>query len=256
MRFFRLPAIYLVPAVALWVGVASLESWARESEIAFADAEIFFELNNTDGDLGLHSAIDGEPWKRLKIEAPNDRKLLDIRVRHKLRRQGLTQLEFESAEPDFEELPSKKFFRRFPEGEYTIEGKTIEGDKMESTAILTHLLPAPPENITVNGFEVPEDCEQGPVPLVSGPVTIAWDAVTESHPELGRTGEPIEVVLYQVVVEQMERELSFNIELSPDMAEVVLPETFADLGGEYKLEILVREESGNQTAIETCFEIE
>ena len=59
-----------------------------EDEIEFDVAEIFFELNNTDGDLGIHSLIDGEPWKRLKIEDPNERRMLGVGVRGRLRRQG------------------------------------------------------------------------------------------------------------------------------------------------------------------------
>jgi hypothetical protein len=34
-----------------------------------------------------------------------------------------------------------------------------------------------------------------------------------------------------------------------------LPEDFTDLGNKFKLEILVKEESGNQTAVENCFVI-
>ena len=37
-------------------------------EIPFEEADIFFELNNTDGDLGIHALIDGEAWKKLEIE--------------------------------------------------------------------------------------------------------------------------------------------------------------------------------------------
>jgi hypothetical protein len=40
------------------------------------------------------------------------------------------------------------------------------------------------------------------------------------------------------------------------VTEIIVPETFTDYGGEFKLEILVKEESGNKTATETCFDIE
>jgi len=36
-------------------------------EIPFDEAIIYFELNNTDGDLGIHALIDGEPWKTSTI---------------------------------------------------------------------------------------------------------------------------------------------------------------------------------------------
>ena len=86
-----------------------------EEEIPFDVAQVFFELNNTDGDLGIHALIDGEPWKHVIIEDPRERRILGIGLRGRLRRQGLTELFFESAEPPFDELPPAVFFKRFPE---------------------------------------------------------------------------------------------------------------------------------------------
>jgi hypothetical protein len=73
---------------------------------------------------------------------------------------------------------------------------------------------------------------------------------------LGRTGEPIEVVYYQVVLDQLDLGLTFTTELPPETTEIVIPENFSDYGGAFKLEILVKEESGNKTATETCFTVE
>ena len=249
---------FIVLVVMLFIAGLAYDSWAYDDDdaIPFDEAEVFFELNNTDGDLGIHSSIDGEPWKRLEIEGPRGRKMLNIFVQGRLRRQGLTQLFFESAEPTFDELNPKKFFRRFPEGEYEVEGVTLDHREMESTTMVTHLLPAPPEGIIVNDQEIPGECDDAPVNVGSGPVTIGWDPVGFSHPELGRINEPIEIVQYQVVVENEDTGLIFSVELPPDVTEVDLPAKFTESGGEFKLEILVREESHNQTATETCFEVE
>lgn len=255
---FPLFLVFLfVPTLAFGKVMGATAACAEGEELPFNVAEIYFELNNTDGDLGIHSLIDGEPWKRLEIEGPREHRILNIFVQGRLRKQGLTELFFESAEPSFDELPPRRFFRRFPAGEYEIGGTTLDGEEMESTAILTHLLPAPPDGVMVNGVAVPEDCDEGPVPEVSDEdgVVISWDAVTESHPELGITNEPITVVRYQVVVEQEEFGAKITMDLPPTALEVELPEVLTELGGEFKLEILVREESGNQTAMETCFEI-
>lgn len=258
MRHLRLLAIYLVPIIAIVAGATPHAGWANDGgeEIQFGDADVFLELNNTDGDLGFHSSIDGDAWKYLSIEDPRDRKILHISTGGKLRRHGLTQLDFESAEPSFDDLNPRVFFRRFPEGEYEIEGRTIDGQEMESTAMLTHLLPGPPENIAVNGVELPDGCDEPPVLDDSGSLVITWDEVTESHPELGRTGEPVEVVYYQVVLEQIDLGLAFTADLPPEATEIIVPETFSDYGGAFKLEILVKEGSGNKTATETCFAIE
>ena len=251
-----LPFFIVAMAALIFAVAAPVVSAEDEMEIPFADAEIFFELNNTDGDLGIHALIDGEPWKRLEIEDPNGREMLDIRVRGRLKKQGLTEIFFESAEPTFDELPPRKFFRRFPAGIYEIEGETLYGVEMESETELTHLLPAPPDNIKISGVAAAEDCDAVPLPVVSAPVTISWDPVTLSHPDLGITNEPIEIVQYQVVVEQLDLGLTLSVELPPTTTEVVIPEVFTDLGNEIKFEILVREDSGNQTAVESCFVLE
>jgi hypothetical protein len=224
-----------------------------DDEIPFAVANIFFELNHTDGDLGIHALIDGEPWKELGIEGPYEREMLSIRVKSRLRRQGLTEIFFESAEPSFDELRPRRFFRRFPEGEYEVEGETLEGDELESVAMVTHLMPAPPEP-TVNGIPAAEDCDAA-LPVVSDPVIIEWAPVTQSHPEIGRTGEPIEVVNYEIVVEIDETPFRSSTILPPDVMSFRVPSEILTLSDEVKFEVLVREASGNQTAVESCFEL-
>lgn len=257
-KHLRSWSILTIAAAALLL--AAPGAWAderEEDEIPFSVANVFFELNDTDGDLGIHALIDGEAWRELEIESPDERQLLDIKVRSRLRRQGLTELFFESAEPTFDELPPEVFFRRFPEGEYEVEGVTLDGLEMESIAVVTHLMPAPPEDFEINGEALPEDCDEGPVPAVSEPFTVSWAEVTMSHPDLGRTNEPIEVDRYQLVIEREEpEELKFTLDLPPDVIEVTLPGGLTNSGEEIKIEILVREESGNQTALESCFEVD
>jgi hypothetical protein len=50
--------------------------------------------------------------------------------------------------------------------------------------------------------------------------------------------------------------LKFSIDLPPDVTDVTLPAGLTHAGEEIKVEVLVREASGNQTAVETCFEVE
>jgi hypothetical protein len=240
------------------VGTAVPNCWANdEDELEFDEAHLFFELNNTDGDLGIHALVDGDAWKYLEIEDPRDRKMLNIIVRGRLRKQGLTELFFESAEPPFDELSPRRFFRRFPEGEYDIEGITIEGEERESEVWLSHVMPAPPVP-SVNGMPAAVDCD-AVLPVVSAgePVIIAWDPVTESHPTIGKSG-PIDVVNYEVVVEIDETPWKTSNILPPDATSFEVPQEILALGleeGEIKFEVLVREASYNQTAVESCFEI-
>ncbi len=231
----------------------------EDEELSFEEAFIFFELNNTDGDLGIHAKIDGDAWKRLKIKCENGkkRKLLDIKAKSSLRKQGLTEIFFESAEPTFDELTPEEFFERFPEGDCEIEGVTIEGEEIESETEITHLMPAP-AMVSVNGTLFTTDCDEDPLPLVDGDdgVVITWDSVTLSHPDLGITGEPIDVVNYQVVVEIDETLFNVSAILPPDATSFVVPEEILALSDEIKFEVLVREASYNQTAVESCFELE
>jgi len=238
-----------------------------DDEIPFDEAHVFFELNNTDGDLGIHALIDGEPWKRLRIEDPAEKRILNVSVRSRLRRQGLTEFFFESAEPTFDELPPPIFFARFPEGTYEIEGITLDGDEMESETEITHAMPAPP-NPTVNGEPVALQCDDEEpgydAPTVSGDVVIAWDPVTRTHPTLGypQDAEGISIHNYQVVVEA-EFEVDgeefasiFSVTLPPGVTEMTIPDEFLEQSDTFKYEVLAREESWNQTATESCFELE
>ena len=124
-----IPKFTVLSSAVLALALASPTSgvWAEDDGIPFSEAHLFFELNNTDGDLGIHALIDGDAWKKLEIEDPRERKMLDVRVSGRLQKQGLTEIFFESAEPTFDELSPQKFFRRFKEGIYEIEGKTLEG---------------------------------------------------------------------------------------------------------------------------------
>ena len=236
-----------------------------DDEIPFDEAEIFFELNDTDGDLGIHALIDGDPWKRLTIEDTRGRKMLNIYVRGRLRRQGLTEIFFESAEPTFDELSPDKFFHRFPEGTYEIEGKTLDGLELESETEITHAMPAPPAAM-VNGIPMAEQCddeEPGYDALnVEGPVVISWAAVTTTHPELGHPqgSTDISIYNYEVVVEAELEDADgeefvsvFSVLLPPNVTSMTVPAEFLSQSDEFKFEVLAREESFNQTAVESCF---
>ena len=215
----------------------------------FAVAELFVELNDTDGDLGLHAAIDGGTWTSLEVQGPCNRELLSIFSQSRLRAQGLTQLAFESQEPSFDELSPEAFFRRFPEGVYEIEASAQGGGTFLSRVRVSHVLAAPPE-ATVNGQPAAESCDAADLPEVLDPVIIDWDPVTESHPEIGNPG-PITISRYQFFVDQGNTKLS--VDLLPEVTEFEVPRSITAAGGVFKFEIIARTATGNNTAIESCF---
>jgi hypothetical protein len=224
---------------------------AEQASQPFSVAELFFELNDTDGDLGIHASIDGGTWTSLEVEGPHDRPLLAILSKGRLRSQRLTQLAFESAEPNFEELDPAAFFRRFPEGMYEIEAIAQAGGTFASRVRLSHVLAAAPE-ATVSGQTAAESCDAAPLPEGVEPVVIEWDPVTSSHPEIGKAG-PVRISRYQFFVERGDAKLS--VDLPPTATEFEIPASITAAGGVFKFEIIARTSTGNNTAIESCFRV-
>lgn len=254
-RHARRWSVLPVAVAGLAISASSSTAWADDEELPFAVGKIFFQLNDTDGDLGIHGKIDGDAWKKLVIEDPRERKMLGINLSGRLRRQGLTEISFESAEPTFDVLAPSTFFRRFPEGEYEIEGKTLAGDELESEVMVTHVIPAPPENLQVAGMDVPEDCGDTAAPTIFDPVVISWDEVTESHPEIGEPG-PVEIVRYELAVEREEPAgLSITFDLPPEVTEIQIPSEIVSADDEFKFQVLATDVGGNETSSESCFVI-
>ncbi len=100
--------------------------------------------------------------------------------------------------------------------------------------------------------------------MTSAPVTISWPAVTMSHPDSNGGGAgvqpPVLVVIhnYELVVEVLDAAFPSKLDIivSSGDTSITIPEEFVSLGNEFKYEVLVREASYNQTAIESCFRLE
>ena len=269
-------------ALAIAMSAPTLAIADDDDELEFDEAFLFFELNDTDGDLGIHGKVDGDEWKRIAIEGPGDRKLLDIKAKSGIRRQGLTELFFESAEPTFDDLDPEVFFNRFPEGEYEWEGVTLGGEEIEGEVFLSHVIPAAPVVTAVGemtenpGFEYNE--EEGELEKVCWEVEdadegvlIDWDPVTQSHFDkwsngadplpneadktpLGVSGDP-EVVYYEFVAEIDDTEYKSTALIPANLTEWTISAEFIEMAEglevdgepveEIKFEIIVRVESGD-----------
>lgn len=267
----------LYPKLTIFIVAAAMSTstlvFANEEEGELEEAELFFELNDSDGDLGIHGFADGDEWKELEIEGPGDREMMEIDIKSSLKRQGVTELFFESAEPCFpddceegdEGLDPRIFFERFPQGWYEIEVETLDGEELENSVYLSHKIPAAPEVATIGGTEYDdEECTVVPGPI--GDVEIVWDEVTHTHEDLGRRRDrPLgrnEVIYYEFVVEVDEEPWNSKTIIPPAEGEVsmTIPQAFFVLAPaeEYKFEILVRVDNGkgnpgNKSAVEDCF---
>ncbi len=240
--FWRKRSIFLVAAIALILASTAPEVWARRyaEEIPFSKAKIIIEFNSTANDIGVQVLLDGEPWQLVSIESPDGGIILNIRSFGSLRKQGLTELFFESSEPSLDEVPLNEFLARFPEGVYEFEGRTIEGQVIEGEATFTHIIPSGPEIVSPQENEVVDPNN----------VIITWNEVTTTI-----TGSSqIEIVGYQVIVEQVDPLRVLSIDLPATATSVKIPpEFFVQQNSLHKFEVLAIAAGGNQTITEGFF---
>ena len=256
--------ILLVPMIALILGISAPVVWADDDdddELEFEETWFNIEFNFSDQDLGVRGFVDGEPWKEVEIEDPNERTIAKIRAKKSMRKQGFAELFFESGEPTLEEVSIKQFLNRFPEGTYEFEGETIEGDDIEGEAEFTHVIPCGPGGLSADGTNTSDD-----------PIIISWEAVTQvvdlENSEFDAVlcidpedPEDLEIVGYRVEVEweevlnestEDEEEIKhrFGIDLNSNQNSVTVPLEFIPPGQDYQFEVLAVEASGNQTITE------
>lgn len=263
-RSLALSLPLMAAGVTPGVGLADVEE--------FEEAKVIVEINATDGDVGFHALADADEWRFLKLTDPNGDKLLTMRARKGLRKQGLAEQFFESAEPLCEPDPEEpdervvtlaEFVERFPAGAYRFVAVSLEGDLFISDRELTYNLPAAPD------ISLTED-----MPFPANDVVIMWepgDDLGESchdHSLVndGIIADPagVPVIGWEVVVEVDEDEAPervFSAQVPPEQTFVSVPsdflQQFLDLGfTEFKFEVGAIEESGNQTFSEGSFEVE
>ena len=256
-HMFLLP-VFLVAVVALIFTVPTASAGHRHEKVELDDATIIVEVNATDGDAGFQIFLDGEGWRRVSIYDPNWRQIFKVNASGGVKKiGGGTELFLETAEPEYETPDElQELLDLLPPGKYRFYGRTVEGAWLYGKAKLTHDIPCKPE--LVQPAEV--DPEEEEPDVVSGPVEISWKPVEgqlgpdpDDDEEVGCTDEDIEIVGYQVIVDDEEAGNSFDITVPEDVTMVTVPNEFTKPGTLYKFEVLAIEESGNQTIAESFF---
>ena len=241
-RVGKLP-VFLLAAIVF--AVTAPAGWTQDddvdddNELPFKKTEFIIEL--TDNDIEIQSNIDGNEWKTLKISDPSGRTIFSTRTGGRLRIQGMSEMHWASEpshylvdDPTFDE-PIESFLARFPEGEYEFEARTITGEELEGVATFTHVLAALPEIIApVSETDVPLVVDRNDVVLEWAPVTETFTGSTD-----------IEIVAYQVIVEQAEPPRDAIINLSLTATSYTVAPEFLQPGAEYEFEIIAIEASGN-----------
>jgi len=211
---------------------------AKRKPIPYEINDLFIETNATDGDIGLQLLADVDEWDKFTLRDPKGRKLMmKAQTKGRLHGWGLTELFWETAEPEFSEFPLSKFKNRFPEGKYRFRGRSVEGRKIVGADRLTHVIPAGPV------ITSPTKDEE----VNANSLTVSWEPVTQPA--------GVEIVSYQVIVVQEPVEV-VTLNLGADVTSVDIPaEALTPGAPETKVEVLAREKSGNQTITEVPFSV-
>jgi hypothetical protein len=215
--------------VALVLGAAPGRA-AHAAAEPFSQAQVFFEYNSAEGNMGLQLFFDGE-WTEVEIRDPKGRPIFETETQGKLRRVGGAEVRFESVEPFFDPNdPEPPFFKKFPAGLYTFRGTTVDGEKLKSTVALSHQLPAAPVLV---------------VPATVGDIEWTWTQGMSDPFQADLAG--FQVIVELVVDDKVVRALT--IELPPGTTAFRIPPEFlpAPPGAEVLFEVLATADNGNRT---------
>ena len=235
-------------AIIALLGTASLfyltSAEAATNPIPLKDAKLNIEHNATDLDAGFQGFVDSEGWRELTFTGPKG-KVLKISGLGSLAKLGLTELFFESVEPENADVSIAEMLTKLPAGNYTIEGGGMENGestgKTKGIAWLTHNIPAGPVlQVPTEGLKV----------STSTDLFMKWKPVTKTI-----DGKAVKIISYQLIVEKIQdphphmigKVSSLSMYLPSSVHSMRVPKEFLESGVDYDWEVLAIEESGNQT---------
>ena len=216
--------------------------------VPLKDAKLNIEHNATDRDTGFQGFIDGEGWRRLDVRGPAG-PVLTFQARGTLAQLGLTELFFESVEPENADVPIDAMLAKLPEGRYMIAGPAQENGKSSGRtsgiAWLTHDVPAGPKLVApAQGATVP-----------TRGVVARWEPVTRTI-----KGDRVSIIAYQLIVEKdaephphMIGKLGLSVYVPRTVTSIAIPDGFLEPRTQYLWEVLAIERSGNQTLSSGAF---
>lgn len=214
----------------------------RGNVIPLKEAKLNIEHNYTVEDTGFQGAVDSEGWKELKFKGPNG-VVLHLNATGKLRKLGVTELFFETVEPENADVPINTLLAKMPAGIYNIFGPAGGPDAGKITkgkAWLTHVIPKDPT------LQAPSEGSVMPV----ADTLFDWDAVTQTIND-----QPVAIIAYQLIVERVQpphphmvgKIGSLSMYLDPGVTQMTVPASFFQPDTDYDWEVLAVEPSGNQT---------
>ena len=222
------------------------ERKAGARTVPLEDATMIIEYNASAEDIGIQFFLDSEGWREIEIFDPSGREVFSAETGGSLTRQGGgTELFLESVEPPTADLPINRFLRRFPEGTYRFRGFDNAGNRLVGEAEFSHDIPVGPQILLPRPARGAECAENVPARAA----VVAWSPVRESI-----DGEQIEIVRYEVIIENEDDGLNFDVKLPATVGtRLSVPAQLLRAGTSYIGEVLAVEEGGNQTISEFCF---
>ena len=166
---------------------------------------------------------------------------------------GLTELFFETVEPENADVPIRRMLAHLPEGTTRspgpAQGTARPPGRPSGTALLTHDIPRGPD------WCRPTRAQPSP----THGVVADWEPVSKTI-----TGDPMKIISYQLIVEQdvePHRHMigtlgSLSMYLPRSVTEIDVPDGFLEPGTDYNWEVLAIERSGNQTLSSGSFTTE
>ncbi len=222
------------------------ECSSRGPAVELPVTKLFIEHHATAGDTGVHGAFDGVDWQKLCVFDPRGKLVLQVEPRKQLKDLSISGIFFESREPPNDEVTIAELLARFPQGLYSVRGRSLEGERLTGAATFTHDIPAAPVVV------FPQ--ENGTVPAAG--FTVVWNHVTTTlaGAPLNRTG--YEVIITKDVADDPNgfSRPTFDVHVLPSVTRLTVPAEFLQPGTRYELEVLVLEVSGNQTITSLFFQ--
>jgi hypothetical protein len=212
-----------------------LDQWKKKT--------FFIEL--TEDDIEVQSFVDAQRWTDLRIIDPNGTEVVRVATGGVMAEQGLSELKIDGHpshfpiqnDPAHLEIASVDvFLDQFRAGSYEFIGTTHDGTRIHGTTDFTHTMPANPRIVS------PSPNRRNPVRLDLDDAVIEWESVTSDY-----FGDPIEIVRYEVIVEQVEPFRRMNLFLPATQTTFRVPPEFLEPGRVYDVEVVAIEESANQS---------
>ena len=119
MKILVPTSLALLAAVSMYVGFRAVEEAPARSAtdsrapVPLKDAKLNIEHNATDRDTGFQGFVDSEGWQRLDVRGPAG-KVLSFEGGGSLGKLGLTELFFETVEPENADTPIRKLLAKLP----------------------------------------------------------------------------------------------------------------------------------------------